>query len=65
MDGELVLVREINIDFTKMIVVKDLIDGQMVEVYREEWEEKDEGNVLDILYKWNDLDYHDESTEED
>ncbi len=57
--------REINIDFTKMIVVKDLIDGQMVEVYREEWEEKDEGNVLDILYKWNDLDYHDESTEED
>lgn len=64
MDGELVLVREINIDFTKMIVVKDLIDGQMVEVYREEWEEKDEGDVLDILYKWYDLDYHDESTEE-
>ena len=65
MDGELVLVREINIDFTKMIVVKDLIDGQMIEVYREEWEEKDEGDVLDILYKWYDLDYHDESTEED
>ena len=60
MDGELVLVREINIDFTKMIVVKDLINGQMVEVYREEWEEKDEGDVLDILYKWYDLDYHDE-----
>ncbi|MCI9106459.1 MAG: hypothetical protein HFG57_11000 [Lachnospiraceae bacterium] len=60
MDGELVLVREINIDFTKMIVVKDLIDGQMVEVYREEWEEKDEGDVLDILSKWYDLDYHNE-----
>lgn len=65
MDGELVIVREINIDFTKMIVEKDLIDGQMVEEYREEWEEKDEGDVLDILYKWYDLDYHDESTEED
>ena len=64
MDGELVLVREINIDFTKRIVVKDLIDGQLAEVYREEWEEKDEGEVLDILYKWYDLDYHDESAEE-
>ena len=60
MDGELVLVREIEIDFTKRIVVKDLIDGQMAEVYREEWEEKDEGDVLDILYKWYDLDYYGE-----
>lgn len=64
MDGELVLVREIDIDFTKMIVVKDLIDGQMVEVYREEWEEKDEGDAVDILGKWYDLDYHGEQAEE-
>ncbi len=60
MDGELVLVREIDIDFTKMIVVKDLMDGQMAEVYREEWEVKDEGDVVDILCKWYDLDYHGE-----
>ena len=64
MDGELLLVREIYLDFTKMIVVKDLMDGQMVEVYHEEWEEKDEGDVLDVLYKWDSLDYHGESTEE-
>ena len=57
MDGELLLVREIYLDFTKMIVVKDLMDGQMVEVYHEEWEEKDEGDVLDVLYKWDSLDY--------
>ena len=60
MDGELVLVREIDIDFTKMIVVKDLMDGQMAEVYREEWEDKDEDNVVDILCKWYELDYHGE-----
>ena len=47
-----------------MIVVKDLLDGQMAEVYREEWEEKDEDNVLDVLDKWNNLDYHGESMEE-
>ena len=64
MDGELLLVREIYLDFTKMIVVKDLMDGQMVEVYHEEWEEKDEGDVLDVLDKWDSLDYHGESTEE-
>ncbi|MBD5118931.1 MAG: hypothetical protein HDT37_07465 [Clostridiales bacterium] len=64
MDEELVLVREIYLDFTKMIVVKDLMDGQMAEVHREEWEEKDEGDVLDVLYKWDNLDYHGEPTEE-
>lgn len=64
MDGELVLVREIDIDFTKMIVVKDLMDGHMAEVYREEWEEKDEGDVVDILRKWYDLDYCGEQAEE-
>lgn len=64
MDGELVLVREIDLDFTKMIVVKDLLDRQMAEVYHEEWEEKDEDDVLDVLYKWNSLDYHGESMEE-
>lgn len=64
-DGELILVREIEHDFTEMIVVRDLIDGQMVEVYREEWDgEKDENDVLDELHKWNDLDYHGETTEE-
>ena len=63
-DGELLLVREINLDFTKLIVVKELMDGQVVEVYREEWEEKDEGDVLDVLHRWNNLDYHGESTEE-
>ena len=63
MDGELVLVREIDLDFTKMIVVKDLLDGQMAEVYREEWVEKDEDDVLDVLHKWNNLDYHGESME--
>ena len=56
--------REIYLDFTKMIVVKDLLDGQMAEVYREEWEEKDEDDVLDVLYKWDSLDYHGESMEE-
>lgn len=64
MDGELLLVREIYLDFIKMIVVKDLMDGQMVEVYHEEWEEKDEGDVLDVLDKWDSLDYHGESMEE-
>lgn len=64
MDGELVLVREIDIDFTKMIVVKDLMDGHMAEVCREEWEEKDEGDVVDILRKWYDLDYCGEQAEE-
>lgn len=59
-DGELVLVREIDHDFTERIVVEDLMDGQMVEVYREEWEEKDEGDVVDTLCKWSDLDYHGE-----
>lgn len=58
-EGELVLVREIELDFTEKIVVKDLTDGQMTEVYREEWEgEKDEQEVLDALHPWNDLDYH-------
>lgn len=52
--------REIDIDFTEMIVVKDLMEGQMAEVYREEWEEKDEGDVVDILCKWYDLDYYGE-----
>ena len=56
--------REIDLDFTKMIVVKDLLDRQMAEVYHEEWEEKDEDDVLDVLYKWNSLDYHGESMEE-
>ena len=55
--------REIDIDFTKMIVVKDLMDGHMAEVYREEWEEKDEGDVVDILRKWYDLDYCGEQAE--
>ena len=64
MNEELILVREIYIDFTQLIIVEDLVDGQMVEVYREEWEEKDEGDVLDVLFKWSDLDYHGEPTEE-
>lgn len=60
-DGELILVREIEHDFTEMIVVQDLIDEQMIEVYREEWDgENDENDILDELHKWNDLGYHGE-----
>ena len=61
-DGEMVLVRKVTLYFDQKIVVKDLVDGQMSEVYRKEWEGEPES--YDALYKWSDLDYHGESTEE-
>ena len=54
-DGELVLVREVTLYFDQKIVVKDLVDGQMTEVYRKEWEGEPES--YDALYKWSVLDY--------
>ncbi len=61
-DGELVLAREVTLYFDQKIVAKDLVDGQMTEVCRKEWEGEPES--YDALYKWSDLDYHGESTEE-
>ena len=65
-DGELVLVREIEThypedDGTQFMTVKDLIDGQMTEVYRTQWGWTEA--EIDIYSKWCDLDYHGEPTE--
>ena len=63
-DGKLSLVRTIEFDGpTKegmsIGTVKDMVDGKMVEVYRTEWDWKEETRQLDS--KWFDLDYHGES----
>lgn len=62
-DGKLSLARTIEFDGpTKdgmsIGTVKDLIGGKMVEVYRTEWDWKEETRQLDS--KWYDLDYHGE-----
>lgn len=64
--GELTLVRRIDKhypkdDDTQLATVEDLIDGQMIEVYRKEWDltEIKEGTPL-IDWEWYDLEYHGE-----
>lgn len=56
LEGELTLVREIDLDFAGKLVVRDLADGQMKEVYREAWEDgRDELEVLEELGRWSEL----------
>lgn len=62
-DGELTLMREIEIDGPttdgKMVAtVEDRVDGKMVEVYRTNWDWLEEFWQIDT--KWFDLDYHGE-----
>ena len=64
--GDFILVRRIEThypkdDNTQLATVEDLIDGQMIEVYRKEWDltEIKEGTPL-VDWKWYDLEYHGE-----
>lgn len=62
-DGKLSLARTIEFDGPTKYgmsigTVKDLIGGKMVEIYRTEWDWKEETRQLDS--KWYDLDYHGE-----
>lgn len=67
LDGELTLLRRIEThypedDNTQLATVEDLIDGQMVVVYRKEWDLTTikEGTPL-VDWSWYDLDYHGEA----
>lgn len=70
-NGELTLLRRIEKHYptdnnTQLATVEDLIDGQMVVVYRKEWDlsKIKEGTPL-VNWNWYDLDYHGDPTEED
>ncbi len=63
-DGELTLLRKIEIhgptkEGMQIGTVSDLTDGQMIEVYRNEWVWN--GETFELDSKWYDLDYHGES----
>ncbi len=67
LNGELTLLRRIEKhyptdDNTQLATVEDLIDGQMVVVYRKEWDLTTikEGTPL-VDWNWYDLDYHGEA----
>lgn len=58
-DGELILMRDIEIGYD-LATVEDRIDGQMMEVYRTEWDWNKKA-ITEQFIKWYDLDYHGES----
>ena len=67
-DGELVCVRRIELfakdfrdyDSPFVLTVRDRIDGELTEVFREEYP-LDPGEYFDVRMKWEDINYHGES----
>ena len=67
MDDELVCVRRIELfakdwdyDSPFVLTVRDRIDGELTEVFREEYP-LDPGEYFDVRMKWEDINYHGES----